>query len=189
MRMLFSAAALAGIMAFSSISVSANDLGCLEDQLDDGQRAAIGSLFAEQTDDPTDERKMASGSAAASGDFAVAIGGCANRFNWSGPQRELAEQYLIRLGALSQVSVTQSDDWSSAMEAYAPFGARLLSVETDEEGEESVTEHSRAMIAAGAHANGVSAGSDDESDSSPIVAYLQNYVLLEEARSAFNAAS
>ena len=75
------------------------------------------------------------------------------------------------------------------MEAYAPFGARLLSVETDEEGEESVTEHSRAMIAAGAHANGVSAGSDDESDSSPIVAYLQNYVLLEEARSAFNAAS
>ena len=55
MRMLFSAAALAGIMAFSSISVSANDLGCLEDQLDDGQRAAIGSLFAEQTDDPTDE--------------------------------------------------------------------------------------------------------------------------------------
>ena len=45
------------------------------------------------------------------------------------------------------------------------------------------------MIAAGAHANGVSAGSDDESDSSPIVAYLQNYVLLEEARSAFNAAS
>lgn len=189
MRVLLSAAALAGVMAFSSAAASANDLGCIDDQLDDGQRAAIESLFAEQTDDPTDERKMASGSAAASGDFAIVIGGCADRFNWSGPQRELAEQYLIRLGALSQVSVTQSDDWGSAMEAYAPFGVRLLSVETDEEGEETVTEHSRAMIAAGAHANGVASGSEDESDSSPIIAYVQNYILLEEARDAFNAAS
>lgn len=180
-RTLLTAALLSCSLAAPAAAASADDLRCLDDQLDESQRAAIGALFAEQTDDPTDERELASGSAAASGDFAIAIGGCADRFNWNDRQRHLAEQYLIALGSVSQIHVAQGDNWGLAMNRYAPFGLRLLPKDGDP------TEHQRAMIAAGAHANGVPQQADDEAEDSPIIEYLQRTARLDITKQAFHS--
>ena len=68
------------------------------------------------------------------------------------------------------------------MEAYARFGARLVT-----EGEE-VSQHQRAMIVAGAKGNGVPSKAGDESEESPIIAYVLATIDLESARTAFKIA-
>lgn len=179
MRGLVGAVLMFSMTAPPAAAASPDDLTCLDDQLDDKQRAAVGALFAEQTDDPTDERKLAKGSDAAAADFAVAIGGCANRFNWNDVQRAGAEQYLIRLGSLSQIAVAKGENWALPMEVYAPFGLRLLL------DHEEITEHQRVMVAAGAKANGVPARAGDEDESSSIIKYLLAKADVDAARKRF----
>ncbi|MEH6759186.1 MAG: hypothetical protein V7676_17010 [Parasphingorhabdus sp.] len=182
MRKILCATILSGLVGLSvqpALAAQVEDLTCLDDQLDEGQRAEVGALFAEQTDDPTDDRVPAKGSEAAAEDFAVALGGCADRFEWSEAKRSAAGQYLIQLGALSKIAVANGQDWSRAMESYASFGQRLI---TDQE---KVTDHQRAMIVAGAKANGVPSMEGDEGEDSQIIAYMLAKIDLDSARENF----
>ena len=65
------------------------------------------------------------------------------------------------------------------MESYASFGQRLI---TDQE---KVTDHQRAMIVAGAKANGVPSMEGDEGEDSQIIAYMLAKIDLDSARENF----
>jgi hypothetical protein len=178
---LFGAALLCGLSAQPVRAAPIDNLTCIDDQLDQTQRAAVGGLFAEQAADPAKEPVFATGSVAAAGDFATAIGSCTDRFNWDGEERQAAEHYLIQLGRVSQIAAANGSAWASAMEAYARFGSRLLPVEGD------ITDHQRAMIVAGARANGVPHSTNDETGTSPIILYLQAQNNLKAARARFGS--
>lgn len=78
-----------------------------------------------------------------------------------------------------RISVTHGEDWAQAMEAYAPFGVRLMPEPDD------VTHHQIAMIEAGAAANYVPRLPSNKSASSPIVSYIQAKIDLDAAIAAF----
>jgi len=165
------------------------DLLCIDDQLDLGERAAIARLFAEPSEmaNATDgeeqgaDRRLGDGTPEASSDFARAIGVCAERFNWNEAQRSMASSYLIQLGNVSIIALRNGDDWHDAMQRYFRFGTRLMPIE----GEPSA--HTRTLLAAGAHANGVPVNTNDESEDSDIVAYFLAYRKLAQHIASFPA--
>lgn len=165
-----------------AMPAAANDveeLQCLDNRLSSQQRTAIGTLFAEQTDDPLAKRTLANGSSLASQALAEAIGGCADLFSWSEVERRAATQYLLAQAELSRLSEEKGMIWAAAMEGYAPFGSRIL----PSEGE--VSAHQRAMLAGGARSNGVPSHSNDELKDSDILAYVLQYRRVEVAKRAF----
>lgn len=163
------------------------DLLCIDDRLELSQRAAIGELFAEpvrtielnEDEDEEARRRLGAGTAQASADFANVIGSCAERFRWNETQRQMAEDYLIKLGNLSIIAFSHDTQWSEAMERYAPFGVTLLPAEGEPDN------HLRAVLAAGAHANGVPPKANDEEEDSDIVAYLKAYRTLQISTESF----
>ncbi len=166
------AAVLAAVLALGvaapALAASPADLRCIDNRLTVAQRAAVADLFAAQTSDPKESRAAPQGSAAASADFTAVINGCASLLGWSSAQKDAAVQYLLKSGAVSRIAVKQGPGWAVAMERFAPFGARILPAE----GEPG--DHARAMIAAGARANGVTLGKDDDGkdDVAPVVDYI-----------------
>ena len=162
-------------------------LQCIEDQLDLGQRAAIGKLFAEPSklkaaergEEQNASRRLGEGTVKASANFASVIGSCAERFNWNDTQRRMAEDYLIELGNISLIAFRHGEQWNDAMERYARFGVTKL----PQEGE--TNEHLRAVLAAGAHANGVPTETSAGYSTSDIIAYLRAYRKLQESITSF----
>lgn len=183
----FAAAAL--LPATAANAATPADLMCIDDRLELSQRAAIGKLFAEPSNasdttegkDQEANRRLGEGTAQASADFANVIGSCAERFKWNENQRQMAEDYLINLGNLSIIAFKHETQWSEAMERYARLGVTLLPSEGDPD------DHLRAVLAAGARANGVPPKAHDEEAGSDIVAYLKAYRRLRDTMASFPA--
>ncbi len=157
------------------------DLRCLDNRLTTAQQAGVADLFASQTSDPKESRAAPHGGAAASGDFTAAINGCASQLGWSAAQKDAAAQYLIKAGAVSRIAVKQGAAWATAMERFVPFAARMLPAE----GEPS--DHAKAMIAAGARANGVALGRDEDGKDNiaPVIDYITATRAVAEAKALF----
>lgn len=154
---------------------------CIDDQLDLEERAGISRLFADPDTDENDDRRLGNGTEEASSAFATAIGACQERFNWSDPQRQLAEGYLVSLADMGRIGAENGAEWNDAMERFARFGGSML----PDEGEPD--DHVRAMIAANAHANGVPKRANDQAAESDIVAFLNSYRKVQEQAARFKS--
>lgn len=152
-------------------------LRCIDDRLNERQRADIAGLFAQQPDDPAGAVKTAQGSAAASRDMTLALASCTARFGWSRAAQDAASRYLVEIARLARIAVDHGAAWSVAMERYAPLAAKRLPDGKD------VEEHLRAQIVAGAIANGSGAIRAEQRDA--VIAYLHGWRDVDRAREAF----
>jgi hypothetical protein len=118
-------------------------LRCIDDRLNERQRADIAGLFAQQPDDPAGRVKTAQGSAAASRDMTLALASCTARFGWSRAAQDAASRYLVEIARLARIAVDRGVPWSAAMERHAPLAVKRLP-----DGK-TMEEHLRAQIVAG----------------------------------------
>lgn len=168
---------MAPMLASPAQAASVEQLRCIDDRLNERQRADIAGLFAPQADDPASRGKTAQGSAAASRDMTLALASCTARFGWNRPAQDAASRYLVRIARLARIAVDHGVPWSVAMERHAPLAAKLLPDGNEVEG------HLRAQIVAGAVANGN--GAISAAQENDVIAYLHGWREVERARSAF----
>jgi hypothetical protein len=126
----------------------AEELGCIDNLLSDGERAEIAAMFPLAEDGDMAEAASPAISAA-SRNFAHALAICGDRYRWSEAKRGAATQYLMERARLSAIVVRQGEPWGLAMERYAPLAGAMLPANGE------MDDHTAAMIAAGAKANGV----------------------------------
>ena len=174
-------AAIAGAITLAAIAApahanSGDDLHCIESQFDDAQLAAMGAFFAELEEGEQASRSVAEGKAAARSTMADAVDDCAALSGASTIQIGPAVEYLTQLSIVRNIGISNGAQWNAAMEKYAPSGLRFLANEAEP------SAHIRAMIAAGAHANGVPQQADDEDEKSEILAYLRAVGKVELAK-------
>ncbi|MEP4785233.1 MAG: hypothetical protein ABJX46_10920 [Erythrobacter sp.] len=174
-RMIFAGAL--GLAAFAAPAYAANadDLNCVESQFDDAQLAAMGAFFAELEEGEQPSRAVAEGKAASRSTMADAVDQCAALSPASNIQVGTAVEYLTQLSILRNIGMSNGAQWNAAMQKYAPAGLRFLADDAEP------SAHIRAMIAAGAYANGVPRQADDESEESAIIAYLNAARSTDEA--------
>lgn len=168
---------MAPMLAAPAQAAPVEQLRCIDDRLNERQRAGIAGLFAQQPDDPAGRVKTAQGSAIASRDMTLALASCTARFGWSRPAQDAASHYLVEIARLARIAVDRGVPWSTAMERHAPLAVKRLPDEAEVEG------HLRAQIVAGAVANGNGAISAAQGDD--VIAYLRGWREVERARSAF----
>ena len=168
---------MAPILASPVQAAPVEQLRCIDDRLNERQRADIAGLFAQQPDDPAEPVKTAQGSAAASRYMTLVLASCAARFGWSRPAQDAASRYLVDIARLARIAVDRGVPWSAAMERHAPLAVKRLPDGAEVEG------HLRAQIVAGAVANGNGAISAAQGDD--VIAYLRGWREVERARGAF----
>lgn len=74
---------LAGLAASPARAAPVDQLRCMDDRLNDDQRAVIAALCAEQPDHPTEGVRHPQGNAAAARDLAYVLSSCASQFAWT----------------------------------------------------------------------------------------------------------
>jgi hypothetical protein len=117
---------MAPMLAMPAQAAPVEQLRCIDDRLNERQRADIAGLFAQQPDDPAGRVKTAQGSAAASRDMTLALASCTARFGWSRAAQDAASRYLVEIARLARIAVDRGVPWSAAMERYAPLGVKRL---------------------------------------------------------------
>lgn len=168
---------MAPMLAAPAQAAPVEQLRCIDDRLNERQRADIAGLFAQQPDDPAGHVKTAQGSVAASRDMTLALASCAARFGWSRAAQDAASRYLVDIARLARIAVDRGVPWSAAMERHAPLAVKRLPDGAEVEG------HLRAQIVAGAVANGNGAISAAQGDD--VIAYLHGWRDVDRARGAF----
>lgn len=142
---------------------------CAESHFSSEDLTQMGGFFVRteaEDEGQRPDRRIAEGRAAAMSEIGDAIVSCEIMLGASASRLETLAAYLKQLAIVRQIGFSNGAQWNAAMENYAATGVKALP-ETEE-----VSDHSRAMIVAGAHANGVPRGTEDETENSPIIAYL-----------------
>ncbi len=179
MKLPLIACALAVLVAAPAMAAPADQLRCLDDKLNDQQRAGISALFARQPDDPKDAVAPAQGSASAAYDLTYALASCTGQFGWNQARQDAATNYLILAGRLSRIKISHTPAWNSALERTAPFAVQHLHAV------DGPDDQARAMMLAAAKANG--AGAAMAGDGDDVVAFVQAWKKVDAAIKVFNA--
>lgn len=185
---------LAGLLGAPAMAAPAapaaarEQLRCLDDRLNDSQRASIALLFAEQPEDPKDDVVHPRGSASAALDFGYALSSCASQFGWDQPRQGIAAQYLLLDGRLSRIKLKHSAAWNSTLERIAPIYAPLVPPETkpaedDKPQQEAAESRDSAMVVANVIAN--SQGAVSSTDTEDVIAFLRIWLKREKAGETF----